>query len=60
MNYLLFSQTKLGSMPTVYARESGVKTTPLQKVYFALQNIPSKPAEKNGEAKEEKMEATKN
>ena len=46
MNYLRFSQTKLGSFPVMCAREGGANTTPYQVAHFVLRNTPKNGGEK--------------
>ena len=47
MNYLRFSQTKLGSFPVVYAREGGARATSFFVTHSALQNTASNHTENN-------------
>ena len=61
MNYLRFSQPKLGSFPVVCAREGGANTTPFQAAHFALRNTKNKTGEKkaSNRAKPEKQKGKK-
>jgi hypothetical protein len=61
MNYLRFSQPKLGSFPVVCAREGGANTTPFQVAHFALRNTKNKTGEKktSNRAKPEKQKGKK-
>ena len=61
MNYLRFSQSKLGSSPVVRAREGGANTTPFQAAHFALRNTKNKTGEKkaSNRAKPEKQKGKK-
>ena len=61
MNYLRFSQTKLGSSSVVCAREGGANTTPFQVAHFALRNTKNKTGEKkaSNRAKPEKQKGKK-
>jgi hypothetical protein len=61
MNYLRFSQPKLGSFPVVCAREGGANTTTFQAAHFALRNTKNKTGEKkaSNRAKPEKQKGKK-